>query len=79
MKKLLAVAILSLPLAGCYSTMDAASTGSVVRYSSSMDVTATGSVARVADVATTGSVAAPAPRAPRCEYDEYYERRVCYR
>ena len=64
MKKLLAVAVLSLPLAGCYSTMDAASTGSV---------------ARVADVATTGSVAAPAPRAPRCEYDEYYERRVCYR
>jgi hypothetical protein len=79
MKKLLAVAVLALPLAGCYSTMDAASTGSAMRYSSSMDVAATGSVARVADVEVTGSVAAPQPRGPRCEYDAYYERRVCYR
>lgn len=70
--KIVLAAVLALPLAGCIGTFAASTTG-VTRYSSVLEAPAVAE-----EVEATGSVGA-APRAPRCEYDSYYERRVCYR
>ncbi len=78
MKIVLAAALLALPLAGCIGTFDAASTTSVTRYSSVLETPAIAAAPVAEEVEATGSVGA-APRAPRCEYDPYNERRVCYR
>jgi hypothetical protein len=65
MRKLLAAAVLSLPLAACYTPADPALTGAVVG----------GAIG-----ATTGAVIGSASRpAAQCEYDPYYGREVCYR
>ena len=85
MKKLVAVAILSLPLAACYTPADPARTGAVVGGATGAAIggattgEAGGALVGGALGATTGAVIGAASRPARCEYDPYYGREVCYR
>jgi len=86
MKKLLAVAVVALPLGACYQTTDPALTGAVVGGATGAAIggattgRASGALAGGAIGAATGAVigAASTPRTT-CEYDPYYGREVCYR
>lgn len=86
MKKVLAAAILSLPLAACYTT-EPALTGAVVGGATGAAVGAvatgrpSGALVGGAVGATTGAIvgAAASPRpAVQCEYDPYTGDEVCY-
>jgi hypothetical protein len=86
MKKLLAAAILTLPLAACYTPNDPALTGAVVGGATGAAVgglatgRAGGALVGGAIGATTGAVIGSASRpVTQCEYDPYYGREVCYR
>ena len=86
MKRLVAVVVLSLPLAACYTPNDPALTGAVVGGATGAAVggIATGrpggALVGGAIGATTGAVIGAASRpAAQCEYDPYYGREVCYR
>jgi hypothetical protein len=86
MKKILAVAILSLPLAGCYTPADPALTGAVVGGATGAAIggvatgRASGALVGGAIGATTGAViGASSQPATTCEWDPYYGREVCYR
>jgi hypothetical protein len=86
MRKLLAAAVLSLPLAACYTPADPALTGAVVGGATGAAVggiatgRAGGALVGGAIGATTGAVIGSASRpAAQCEYDPYYGREVCYR
>jgi hypothetical protein len=84
MKKLIAVVILSLPLAACY-TSDPALTGAVVGGATGAAIggvatgDAGGALVGGALGATTGAVIGAASRPASCAYDPYYGREVCYR
>jgi hypothetical protein len=86
MKKVLAIAIISMPLAGCYTSNDPALTGAVVGGATGATIggvatgRAGGALAGGAIGAATGAVIGSASR-PRteCDWDPYYGREVCYR
>jgi osmotically inducible lipoprotein OsmB len=85
MKKLLAVVVLSLPLAGCYTT-DPTLTGAVVGGATGAAVggIATGRpggalVGGAVGAATGAAIGAASQPVTQCEYDPYYGREVCYR
>ena len=86
MRKVLAVAIIALPLSACY-TSDPALTGAVVGGATGAAIggvatgRAGGALAGGAIGAATGAVIGSAAGQPaaQCEYDPYYGREVCYR
>jgi hypothetical protein len=86
MKKVLAVLLISTPLAACYTPADPALTGAVVGGATGAAIggaatgRAGGALAGAAIGATTGAVigAAATPQT-QCEWDPYYGREVCYR
>ena len=86
MRKLLVAAILALPMSACYSS-DPALTGAVVGGATGAAIggaatgRAGGALAGGAIGAATGAIvgSAASQPAPRCEYDPYYGREVCYR
>jgi osmotically inducible lipoprotein OsmB len=85
MKKLLAAAVLSLPLAACY-TADPTMTGAVVGGATGAAIggvatgRAEGALVGGAIGAGTGAVIGAASQpVTQCEYDPYYGREVCYR
>jgi osmotically inducible lipoprotein OsmB len=86
MKKVLAAAIISMPLAACYTPADPALTGAVVGGATGAAIggATTGRVGGAlvggAIGATAGSVIGAASRPQTtCEWDPYYGREVCYR
>ena len=86
MRKLLAVAVFSLPLAACYTPADPAMTGAVVGGATGAAIggVATGrpggALVGGAIGATTGAVIGSAYQTTtQCGYDPYYGREVCYR
>jgi hypothetical protein len=86
MKRVLVIALLSLPLSACYTT-DPALTGAVVGGATGAAIggvaigEASGALVGGAVGATTGAVigAAASPRPMvQCEYDPYSGQEVCY-
>jgi osmotically inducible lipoprotein OsmB len=86
MKKVLAAAIISMPLAACHTPADPALTGAVVGGATGAAIggvatgRAGGALVGGAIGATTGAVIGSASRPQtQCEWDPYYGREVCYR
>jgi hypothetical protein len=86
MKKILAAAIITMPLAACYTPADPALTGAVVGGATGAAIggvatgRASGALVGGAIGAGTGAVIGAASRpSTTCEWDPYYGREVCYR
>ena len=86
MNKLLVAAVLSLPLAGCYTAGDPTLTGAVVGGATGAAIggVATGRpggalVGGAVGAATGAAIGAASQPVTQCEFDPYYGREVCYR